>query len=70
MQDIHWYLIYSPREKMNKLIRKVNKVLDICPITQKIPGMENHIKSLRFEMTGARVDPDTKEVLLVLKPKE
>ena len=70
MQDIHWYLIYTPRERMNRFTRKINKLLEIMPITQKIPGVENKIKPLRFEMTGARVDPETKEVLLVLRAKE
>lgn len=70
MQDINWNLIYLTRERMNKLKRKISKVLEIAPITQKVEGLAPHLKALRFDMTGARVDPDTKELLLVCKLKE
>lgn len=69
MQDIDWPMLYMPREKMNKLRRKINKVLEITPITQKVFQGQGQLKPLRFEMSGARVDPETKELLLVLKAK-
>lgn len=70
MQDINWYLIYLTKERMNKLRRKVTKLLEIVPITQKVEGLAPHLKELRFEMSSARVDPDTKELLLVCKLKD
>ena len=70
MQDFNWHLIYLTRERMNKLKRKVSKVLEICPVTEKVGGLAPHLKALRFEMVGARVDPETKELLLICKAKE
>ena len=59
-----------PKERNNKLTRRINKLLEILPITQRKEGLAPHLQAIKFHMTGARVDPETKEVLLVLKAKD
>ena len=70
MQNIDWEQIYMPRQHMNKLKSKLNKLLVELPILQKMRNQESTLRALRFEVKGARVDPDTKEILIVLQAKD